>query len=203
MSTPPSATFNAFAEIAGARVALLLADREGRREDLFYRVRDVDSESTRGRAAIGVAGREPELNEVFSVERGAPGEQLDADQREREHVGPRSRRAVAARELFGRAVLRREARHAHPRLGERGLQLRVVAHHLGDAEIEDLDGRGAAGVRTEDEQIRRLDVPVSDAFAVRDIERAEQTCTSKPATSATFQGGRPAARSRSMSSSSA
>ena len=48
-----------------------------------------------------------------------PREHLDADEREREHVGPRAGRAVRARELLGRAVRRGERGHLPARLRER------------------------------------------------------------------------------------
>ena len=94
-------------------------------------------------------------------------EELDHDEPERIHVGPRARGAVGRGELLRRPVARRERLRHH----ESGRRRRCAPHHLRDPEIEELGARSLAVGAYENEDVAGLDVAVDDAALVRDRER--------------------------------
>ena len=131
------------------------------------------AEGARRGPHLGVARLEREGPELVALERLAPREELDDDERQREDVRPRAGRAEGRRELLGRAVARRE-RLGH---GDRGRRRGVRVAPRGAPSRRRSRGacvRGAAasvGGVAEHEDVPRLHVAMDDAALVRDGQR--------------------------------
>ena len=122
--------------------------------------------STKGRAPRAVGGGDEQLGCVHALERAVPNDGFDQHQRQRKHITPWARRAVAAAELLGRPIARGERLQRRARLFEGFGEALRFAHHFGDAEIEHF--QRSAPAHLGDEQIGWLDVAVCDALLVRE-----------------------------------
>jgi hypothetical protein len=111
---------------------------------------------------------QPWRRRVFSSKGFAAREQLVEEDAQRVDVGARVHVEAAELRLLGRHVLRRP--DDLPELGEERLLREPAVRGLGDPEVDHLRHRLAVVER--DEDVRRLQVAVDDALAVRVLDRA-------------------------------